>query len=192
MREDVGRRISMDKKQFAVFASALRTFYPRENLLPNQQAMELWFKQLSDIPYEIAEATLQKWVSLNKWSPSIADIRETAADVTNGEIADWGDAWEKVLRAISKFGSYNEAKALESMDEMTRTCVKRLGFKNICMSENIATDRANFRMIFESLADRKKKEQQTPAALRTLIESIQQQTLMIEEMNGVRKENDNG
>lgn len=170
----------MTKHEFAIFASALRTFYPRENLLPNRQAMELWFNQLSDIPYEIAEASLQRWVSVNKWSPSIAEIRETAAFVQCGDIPDWGEAWEEVLRAIKRYGSYNEGAALESMSELTRTCVKRLGFKNICISENIAADRANFRMIYESVAEKKKREQQTPVNLRTLITSIQQQGLLLE------------
>jgi hypothetical protein len=48
----------MNKKEFAIFASALRTYYPKENLLPNEQAMQLWFNQLSDIPYKVAEVTL--------------------------------------------------------------------------------------------------------------------------------------
>ena len=56
----------MDKKEFALFASALRTYYSKENLLPNSQAMELWFRQLMDIPYPVAEATLNKWVATNK------------------------------------------------------------------------------------------------------------------------------
>ena len=75
----------MTEIEFAKFAMALKTYYPRENLLPNQQAMDLWFSQLQDIPYKVAEVGLNKWVSLNKWSPSIADIREMASTVANGE-----------------------------------------------------------------------------------------------------------
>ena len=71
----------MDKKQFATFAMALKTYYPKENLLPNDKAMELWFKQLQDIPYEVAEIGLNKWVSLNKWSPSISEIRGQAKSI---------------------------------------------------------------------------------------------------------------
>ena len=168
----------MDKKEFGLFASALRTYYPREALLPNQQAMELWFRQLQDIPYPVAEASLNKWVATNKWSPSIADLREMAASVQHGDIPDWGDAWEVVLRSISKYGSYNESAALASMDEMTRTAVKRLGFRNICMSENITADRANFRMIYEQLAQRKQKEQQISLPLKELIQGIQQQGML--------------
>ena len=83
----------MNAKEFGNFAAALRTYYSRENILPNQQAMELWFRQLQDIPYEAAEAILSKWVATNKWSPSIADIRDGMAEIQRGGPAPrwhWG------------------------------------------------------------------------------------------------------
>lgn len=64
----------MTEQEFAKFAMGLKTYYPRENLLPNRPAMELWYRQLQDLPYEVAETALNKWVSTNKWSPSIAEI----------------------------------------------------------------------------------------------------------------------
>jgi hypothetical protein len=163
----------MDKKEFSMFAMAIRTYYPKENILPNQQAMELWFRELQDIPYAIAEAGLRQWVSTNKWSPSIAEIREMASTVQNGSIPDWGDGWEQVLLAIRRFGTYRIPEAMESFDPLTRKCVERLGFRNICMSENINHDRANFRMIYEQMAERQKKESQLSLPLKELIAGIQ-------------------
>lgn len=176
----------MTKQEFAQFAMALRTYYSKENLLPNNQAMELWYMQLQDIPYEIAEASLNKWVTTNKWSPSIADIREMAVTVKDGEKPLWSDGWEEVLMAIRKYGSYQESLALESMSEITRKAVQRLGFRNLCMSEEIMADRANFRMVFDQIAEREQTAKQIPAKLSNLIESIQS-TNKIE-----RRENDRG
>ena len=155
----------MDKKQFATFAMALKTYYPKENLLPNDKAMELWFKQLQDIPYEVAEIGLNKWVSLNKWSPSIADIREMASSVSNGDLPEWGDAWEEVCRAIRHYGACDATNALESLSPLARKTAKRMGFRDLCMSENPQADRANFRMIYEQLAEREKKDMQLPVGL---------------------------
>lgn len=162
----------MNKREFGIFASALRTYYPKENILPNEQAMELWFKQLQDIPYNVAEVMLNKWVATNKWSPSISDIRAATADLTQGEAKEWGDAWEDVLRAIAKYGSYREEDALNSLDETTRRVVKRLGFRNICMSEEIQVDRANFRMVYEQQVERNKQNAQIPPALRAIIANM--------------------
>lgn len=159
----------MDKKEFAIFASALRTYYPKENLLPNEQAMQLWFNQLNDIPYNVAEVTLNKWVATNKWSPSIADIREQATGLTQGEAKEWGEAWQDVLRAIRLYGSYEELKALDSLDEITRKTVKHLGYRNLCFSENIQNDRANFRMIYEREQERAKQSAQLPPRLKAII-----------------------
>lgn len=164
----------MDKKEFSMFAMAIRTYYPKENILPNQQAMELWYRELQDIPYPVAEAGLRKWVSINKWSPSIAEIREMASNVKSGSIPDWGDGWEQVLMAIRRYGSYRETEAMASLDELTRQCVKRLGFRNICLSENINQDRANFRMIYEQLANRQKMDMQIAEPLKQLISGMQE------------------
>lgn len=174
----------MDKKEFSMFVMALKTFYPRENLLPNNQAMELWYRQLNDIPYQISEAALNKWVATNKWSPSIAEIREIATSIKLGDVPDWGEGWNKVQSAIRRFGMYRVDEAMNSFDPLTRECVERLGFKNICISENPATERANFRMVYEQLAQRKQVDAQVPDKLKELIGSIQNQQLQIVEKAG--------
>lgn len=163
----------MTQQEFAQFVMALKTYYPRETLLPNNQAVELWYRQLCDIDYQTAEIALNKWVATNKWSPSIADIRETALDVKEGEAADWGTSWERVLHAIRYYGSYEQQKALDSLDDITRQCVKQLGWNNLCMSENITTDRANFRMVYERAVQRRRQDAQIPAQLRQLIGQMQ-------------------
>lgn len=170
----------MDKKEFALFAMALKTYYPRENLLPNNQAMELWFKQLQDIPYKVAETGLNKWVSLNKWSPSIADIREMASSVAHGELPDWGEAWEEVCKAIRFYGSYRPQEALDSLSPLTRKATERMGFRDLCMSENVMADRAQFRKVYEQLAERERTSAQMPAPLRQLILEMQGNANLIE------------
>ena len=171
----------MDRKEFAMFTMALKTYYPREQLLPNEQAMELWFKQLQDIPFDIAELSLNKWVAQNKWSPSIADIRETATSIKLGNVPEWSEAWEKVINAIHRYGTYGAVEALESFDDLTRQAVKRLGFTNLCMSENIAVERANFRQIYENLVQRKLKDAQIPEQLTALIDKASNKMLGVKD-----------
>lgn len=162
----------MDRKEFAAFVMAIRTYYPKENILPNEQAIELWYRELQDIPAAVAETALRKWVATNKWSPSIAEIREMTVNITEGDSLTWGEAWEQVVMAIRRYGSYNPRDALESLDPLTRRCVKHLGYHELCMSENPTADRANFRMIFETLSQRKKTEQQLALPLREIIDAL--------------------
>lgn len=161
----------MTYKEFAKIAAAMRAYYPREKILPDDASRDLWFKHLEDIPYETAVVALNKWVSVNKWPPSIADIREAALDVSTDGIPDWSEAWETVLNAIRRFGPYRQTEAMESLDDMTRTVVRRLGFMTLCSSENVAADRANFRTIYQIMAERKRRDAQLPEPLRLAIES---------------------
>lgn len=171
----------MDKKEFSIFAAAMKTYYPREGLLPNSQAAELWFRQLQDIPYPVAEAALNKWVATQKWSPSIAEIRESAAAITVGELPDWGEAWEKAIGAVRRYGFYRQAEAMAYLDDLTKRTVQRLGYNELCMSENITADRANFRMIYEQLLNRKKMDAQTPVQLSLLIEKLRSEPERLED-----------
>lgn len=161
----------MDKKEFATFVAALRTYYPRETILPNQQAAELWYMELQDLSYNVAMMALREHVHTSKWSPSISELRERAATIRDGETPDWGEAWATVQQAIRRKGMYRETEALESMDEITRATVERLGFQNLCLSENAVADRARFKDIYEQVAQRKKRENQLPESLRLGIKS---------------------
>ena len=75
---------------------ALKTYYPRDGLLPNNEALNLWFIQLQDLDYKVVELSVNKWVAVNKWPPTIADIRETAANIVLGDTPEWGEGWQQV------------------------------------------------------------------------------------------------
>lgn len=168
----------MTEKEFALFVSYLRTYYPRENILPNKQATEIWYTELKDIPYNIAIMALREHVHSEKWSPSISEIRAKATEIQTGAVEDWGSGWQKVMDAIRRFGMYREAEALEGMDEITRATVQRLGFQNICLSENIIADRARFKDIYEQLAERKKRENNLPEGLRLAIKNAKAENMI--------------
>ena len=169
----------MEFDEFKILVKGMKSAYTNERFLPDADSVKIWYQLIKDIDYESANAAIQKYILTNKFPPTIADIRELSAEVKTGRIPDWGDGWEQVITAIRKYGMYQEGKAMESMDEITRKTVKRLGFKNICLSENINHDRANFRMIYEQIAERKQNDSKLPVSLKNRISSIQE-TMMIE------------
>lgn len=167
----------MNFEEFAILVKGMKSAYPSQNFLPDADSVKIWFQLLNDLDYQTANVAIQKYILTNKFPPTVADIREGAAAVTVGEKPLWSDGWEEVMTAIKKYGSYQETAALESMTEITRQAVQRLGFRNICMSENIAADRANFRMIYEQIADRNHRERQIPMKLSHMIEEIQKKNI---------------
>lgn len=168
----------MDKKEFGVLAMAIRTSYPREQILVNEKAYEIWFRQLQDIPYKVAETALQIWIATNRWSPTIADIREKAVELTMQEKLDWSEAWEEVITAVRTYGNWSPKEAFASMSPLTREVVKRISWNTLCTTNNMSVERANFRMIYEALAEKEKKQAQIPEKLRLLISNHQNQELL--------------
>lgn len=162
----------MDKKEFSKFVMAMKTYYPREQLIPNEQAMELWYQALKDIPMQVAEAALRAWVSTNKWSPTIAEIREMAVDVRRGDAPEWSEGWMQTQMAIRRFGRYRPGEAMASLDPITRETVKRLGFNNLCDTEDIGYYAKRFQQTFEIMAKREQMRFQLPLELQDTIRTI--------------------
>lgn len=163
----------MDKEQFAIFTAEIQGLYPRENLFPNPVAMSAWYELLQDLEYELARAALHRHASTSPFPPTVADIRRQAVSMVD-ESEDWGKAWQAVIKAVGRYGSYREAEALESMDELTRQTIQRLGWKQICQSEQteLAAIRANFRMIYEQIQTAAREEAQLSDKLKSAIERI--------------------
>ena len=172
----------MEFNEFKLLVKGLKAVYTKDNFLPDGDSIKIWYKLLMDIPYEVLNVAIQKYMMSNVFPPTIADLRELSSEITMGAPKDWGDGWEQVLKAIRKFGSYREAEALESMDDITRQCVERLGFRNICMSENIMTERANFRMLYEQIANRQKEDSKLSLAVKTKMAQ-----LLTSSIDGVKK-----
>lgn len=162
----------MTREEFGRLAAAIKTYYSKEDVLVNDHAMELWYQQLKDLDYKISSIALSKWVATNKWSPTIADLRETYAGIRYGEPMSWSEGWDRTVKAIKKYGYMRETEALESLDETTREVVKRLGYFSLCASENLSADRANFRMVFEQIAQKRKTDELIPSGIKKLVKQM--------------------
>lgn len=135
----------MEKVEFLKIAEAIKTAYPKENLIPNKEAMQLWYAMLKDLDYRTVQAAVKACIALKKFPPTIADIRQMATPKD-----DWSDAWGEVQTAIRLFGWARPKEALESMSEKTRAIVKRFGWQEICTSENVGVLRGQFRAAYEA------------------------------------------
>lgn len=144
----------MTSDEFRVLAKGMKAVYPNPSFLPDMDAVNVWYELLKDIDYKVANMAIQMHAQSNKFPPTVAEIRDASAKLIHGEIKDWSKAWEEACRAMSRFGIDRKAEAYEKLDDLTKQVVDRLGYRNLCMSENIAVDRANFRSIYETLANR--------------------------------------
>ena len=162
----------MSFEEFKKLVKGMKAVYTSQSFLPDAESIKIWYQLLKDMPYEIANVSIQKHMATNKFPPTVAEIRSGAAEITD-KSHDWSDGWESFRKAVGRFGYYRREEAFASMDEITRKVVKRLGWKELCMSENIMQDRANFRMVYEQEQSRATERAMLPEALRKHMDMLQ-------------------
>ena len=162
----------MTTDEFKLIAAGLQTAYPWANLFPTGEAMTIWFKKLRDIPYEVMSAVVNRWIDTKSSPPSIADLRAEANVVVNGLPPTWADGWEQVQKAIGRYGYMQREAALASMDEVTRETVRRMGWQQICESENVDALRANFRMVYETMSRRVQEGRMISSGTQQKLEAV--------------------
>lgn len=165
----------MDKQQFATLAIGIKSAYPASKILEDNASMDFWYMMLKDIPYEIAENAVMEHICTNIYPPNIAEIRKLCMERCQRPILSFDEAWGVVQKAMGKYGSYHPQEAFATMDELTLSVVKNLGWTRMCQSENPVADRANFREAYEEKAKAVQNSNQLPEFVARNKELLQKQ-----------------
>jgi hypothetical protein len=165
----------MDKKEFSVIATGIKAAYPASKILEDNASMDFWYKMLADIPYKVAENAIMEHISTNVYPPNIAQIRSLCVERCSPAIPGFDEAWGTVQKAMAKYGYYNTQEAFETMDELTLSIVKNLGWSRLCQSDNQTADRANFREAYEAKVKELQKSRQLPEFVAKSKELIKEQ-----------------
>ncbi|MCD7824575.1 MAG: hypothetical protein LUH14_01185 [Clostridiaceae bacterium] len=152
----------MNKKQFATLAIGIKSAYPNSKILEDNASMDFWYMMLKDIPYEIAENAVMEHICTNIYPPNIAEIRKLCMERCKTPVLSFDEAWGVVQKAMSTYGRYSPQEAFDSMDDLTLSVVKNLGWSRLCSSENPTADRANFREAYEAKAKAAQDSNQLP------------------------------
>lgn len=169
----------LDKKDFIKAVEYLIAIYPEmEKQFNNQTTQRAWYELLGDIDGRTLLLAIKIYASTEKFTPKPSQIREMAL-VTTRETRDWTEGWDLVIRSVGRFGIYRESEALvwiKSQDEIAAESIRRLGYKNLCETENQMTLRANFRQAYNNQISKNKFYNQLPANTRLAIEENRAKT----------------
>ncbi len=173
----------MTRKEFAVFVDMTKAAFPRDNLLAMPEQVTLWYELLGDLSPQSAVMALKKYMLINKFPPTVADIRGLATDLVAQHIPDADEAWGEVTKAIRRYGYPREREALDSMSETVRKTVERIGFQNICLSQydQFNTLRAQFKGFYEAEYRRSMEVHKMPNSMRLEQAKMQQGALPMKE-----------
>lgn len=166
----------MNSVKFTGIVKAVRSAYPNFKFIESEEGFKMWLTLLADVPDDIASLAFEKHILTEKYPPSVAGIREIVLELTNNSIDDWTEGFDLTRRAIKKFGSYQEYEALEwisSKNPIAGEVTRRLGFKELCLAENMDVIRGQYRRAYESYAADEKSMAVLPTSVKSRQKAIE-------------------
>lgn len=150
----------MTREEFDKLIRGIKAAYTNSNFMSNPDSEGVWYRFLKNVDYPHAEAAVYKHISVCKFPPTIAEILEQCSAIAIPDEFNWLDGWRKDSESNRPVtGTTVQRKQIAALKEADLTAgevAERLGWENLCMSENQAVDRANFRQGYEAVLNRKR------------------------------------
>ena len=173
----------MEREEFKILVKAMKAVYAQPTFIPDQDAFNVWYAMLKDIPYKLAEIAIQKHMLTEKFPPTIADIRTKAIEITEMEEINELAAWSMVYKAICNSGS-NSVEEYNKLPPIVQKAVgdpANLREWALMDEKMISSVRARFIDSFKIVERRTKEEAMIPANIRTLIAKMKNDTTTLAE-----------
>ncbi len=158
----------MTKQEIGALLALATANFPSMQEKDMRPTANLWSEMLSDIPFDIAKAALIKVLATARFWPTVAEIREAAAEIINPQLPSPIEAWGEVVQAIKIYGLYRQEEGLNSLSPITKRVVQNIGWREICLCEQPDIIRGQFRMAYEQYAKREREEAILPAEVKQL------------------------
>lgn len=128
---------------------------------------------LDDIPYATAQAALRALSQIERFMPSVADIRAACIELTKGPRRHGVDAWGDVIA----MRSYRDVSAIRCFDQIALHVCREFGWLqlrtlwrgedeveqwHVSHSENESADRARFIELYDKLTAQGHREAVAP------------------------------
>ncbi len=151
-----------------LFASALATLmaaYPSWKGSP--ETLEVYAAALADVPPETLQAAAWAHIQCSVFFPTVADLRRQSQAIADREqgrpaLRSGIEAWGDIISAVAEHG-YLRQPHFE--DPVVTRLVADMGWENLCFSETMMADRAQFVKAYEQARDREQAERVVSLAL---------------------------
>jgi len=159
-----------EKLEIAQIVATIGAAYPNFNF--SEMTVEVYFQTLKDLPNDMLKmATLQAISEPGrKFAPSVGEIRGSVSEIMRraSETPSSYEAWEEVLKEIRRVGHSGTPVYSNPLIEKT---VRVFGWRNLCLSENVVSDRARFIEAYEQFLAKHEAEAITLPAVQKYIEN---------------------
>lgn len=141
----------MTKEEFLKGITFLTIAYNKEF---TEEQVSVWYEFFKDEDFEAFRKAVKRIIPQKQFMPSIAELKQEIATISNPILQmNVDEEWDKVIKAIRKYGYYRIQEALDSLNEHTRQIVRTIGWQRLCQSENIEWERRTFKELFNNKQD---------------------------------------
>jgi hypothetical protein len=149
--------------------AAYNNFYKEKNFDEEQFLMQrdVWQMAFDEVPFDDVLTAFKAWMATEPFPPVIAQINRIIKRANNPSAFESAEnAWEKVHKAVKKFGWCNQEKAYETLSPNIQRAIQYIGgWQRLCSAEGKEWDfrRKDFIDIFEEFTEKTQKRELIPA-----------------------------
>jgi len=129
----------MTEAEALSIVAVLAASYTKHDL--TQANLNAYSAMLQDLDFVATGEAVKRLVCKAKWFPSISEIRTEVAEAKCAGIIEPELAWAEVLKAIGRYGLGGSP---QWSTPVMAFAVDAVGWRSICLDENVASTRARF------------------------------------------------
>lgn len=152
-------------KLMAGLGSACRVSFTADDI-------EFWRECFGDLDDAVVtQAFIRFCCSGDPW-PTVAKIRAMASEQVNGQLETAATAFDRVMKAVRRYGIYQPSEGLGTLDALTQAALAGCGgwsWACECTADNRQTLSAQFRKAYEAISQQEQQTRQTPESVRPRI-----------------------
>lgn len=178
----------MEREEFKTLVKAMKAVYAQPTFIPDQDAFQVWYELLKDLPYKQVHIAIQKHMLTERFPPTIADLRTKASEVVEKQLEEMSEleAWSLVRKAIGNSG-YHAEEEFQKLPEACKIAVgtpENLREWALMESEQVGTvEQSHFIRNYRTAVKRLSEEKKIPESLRLLIASEREKHALLEKKN---------
>ena len=137
-----------DKVPYIRILAVLGAAYP--NFVLPDESGEVYLSLLMDIPAKTLERATLEHIACSKFYPTIGELRQAAFDLleASNPLPEGHEAWQAVMAEVERVG---HAGKPEFDSPLIAKAVETLGWRTICLSDNVTVERAHFMQVYSGL-----------------------------------------
>ena len=164
----------MERDEFKILVKSMKAVYAQPTFLPDQDAFNVWYALLKDLPYELASMAVQKHMLTEKFPPTIADLRAKANEVVERPAEEMSEleAWALVRKAIGN-SNYHAEEEFARLPKVCRIAVgSPANLREWAMTDSdqvASVEQSHFIRNYRTAAKRMTEDRKLPPAFRERI-----------------------